>query len=143
MSFHEKAQQLKKQSEMTQKDIAEACNISESTVSRYLNGAVVPPEDVAQSILEALGGGAHPEHTAVAEKIEGEEDVQTALAMIRELYEARILDMQDTIKDLKERVDHEKYERWIITIILAVVIAAFFAMIFIDLSNGNIGWFRH
>lgn len=137
MTFSDQAKQLKEKSNMTLHDIAEACNISESTASRYISGAIVPQEDMARKMLEALGGGDAPV------KIEGEEDVQTALAMIREVYEARINDLNLTIKDLKERIKHERAERWVIMAVLLLVIAAFFTMIFIDLANGNIGWFRH
>lgn len=144
MNFSEQAKQLKEQSGMTQRDIAEKCQISESTVSRYLSGTTVPPDDMAHNILEALGGGSSEIEN------EGEEEMQAALAMVRELYEARILDMQATIDDLKERVISERkerwkerHERWIVTLVLVIVVTAFFAMIFIDLSNGNIGWFRH
>ena len=34
---------------------ASQCNISESSASRYLNGKISPPADVAERILEVLG----------------------------------------------------------------------------------------
>ena len=40
---------------MTLAQLAERCNISESSASRYLNGKVVPPADVAERILQELG----------------------------------------------------------------------------------------
>ena len=94
MTFSERAKPLKNKGNLTLKQIAEACNISESMASRYISGAVVPPEDVARKMLEILG--AEEENT-----IEGEPDMRTALAMIKELYEARISDMWVTIADLK------------------------------------------
>ena len=55
MTFSERAKPLKNKGNLTLKQIAEACNISESMASRYISGAVVPPEDVARKMLEILG----------------------------------------------------------------------------------------
>lgn len=137
MTFSEQARQLKEQNNLTLKDIAEKCSISESTASRYLSGAIVPSNDAARNMLEALGGG------PTEEKTEGEEDMQTALTMIREVYEARIADMQANISDLKDRIIHEKREKWIFIVLLAMVIIFVFALFYVDLSNGSVGWFRH
>lgn len=40
---------------MTLAELASKCNISESSASRYLNGKISPPADVAELILEVLG----------------------------------------------------------------------------------------
>lgn len=41
-------------SPMSLADLAERCNISESSASRYLNGRIVPPADIAERILQVL-----------------------------------------------------------------------------------------
>lgn len=83
MTFSERAKPLKEKSGLTLNEIASSCNISESMVSRYINGSVIPPEDVARKILEILGEENDP-------NMEGDADMQAALAMLREVYEARI-----------------------------------------------------
>lgn len=42
-------------STLTLAELAERCNISESSASRYLNGKISPPADVAELILQVLG----------------------------------------------------------------------------------------
>ena len=42
-------------STLTLAELAAQCNISESSASRYLNGKVSPPADIAEKILEVLG----------------------------------------------------------------------------------------
>lgn len=136
MTFSERAKPLKDKSGMKLNEIAAACNIPESMASRYINGSVIPPEDVARKMLEFLG--AETDKTT-----EEESDMQTALAMLREVYEARIEDIFKNISDLKEQINHEKREKWIFFVLLAVVVVFVFALFYVDLSNGSVGWFRH
>lgn len=133
MTFSERAKPLKDKSGMKLNEIAAACNISESMASRYINGSVIPPEDVARKMLEFLG--AETDKTT-----EEETDMQTALAMLREVYEARIEDIFKNISDLKEQINHEKREKWIFFVLLAVVVVFVFALFYVDLSNGSVGW---
>lgn len=136
MTFSERAKPLKDKSGMKLNKIAAACNISESMASRYINGSVIPPEDVARKMLEFLG-------EEVDKTTEEETDMQTALAMLREVYEARIEDIFKNISDLKEQINHEKREKWIFFVLLAIVVVFVFALFYVDLSNGSVGWFRH
>lgn len=55
MPFLTKAKPLWDRSTLTLAELAERCNISESSASRYLNGKIVPPADIAELILEVLG----------------------------------------------------------------------------------------
>lgn len=55
MPFLTKVKPLWDRSTMTLAELAEQCNISESSASRYLSGKVVPPADIAERILEILG----------------------------------------------------------------------------------------
>lgn len=134
MTFSERAKPLKEKSKLTLNEISMACNISESMVSRYINGQIVPPEDIARKMLELLGGAVSAD--------EESEDMQAALTMIREIYEARISDMRNSIMDLKEQIRVEKREKWIFFILLALTVFFIFALFYVDLSNGNVGWFR-
>lgn len=55
MPFLSKVKPLWDRSTLTLADLAERCNISESSASRYLSGKIVPPADIAERILEILG----------------------------------------------------------------------------------------
>ncbi len=55
MPFLTKVKPLWDRSTLTLAELAEKCNISESSASRYLNGKIVPPADIAERILEVLG----------------------------------------------------------------------------------------
>lgn len=135
MTFSERAKPLKEKSKLTLYEIAMACNISESMVSRYINGQIIPPEDVARNILELL--------EKTSPKVEVDENMNMALSMIREVYEARVEDLRSSIKDLKTEVTAERKEKWIFFTLFAVVIVFSFILLYVDLSNGHIGWFRH
>ncbi len=54
MPFLTKVKPLWDRSTLTLAELATQCNISESSASRYLNGKISPPADVAERILEVL-----------------------------------------------------------------------------------------
>ena len=54
MPFLTKVKPLWDRSTLTLAELAAQCNISESSASRYLNGRISPPADVAERILEVL-----------------------------------------------------------------------------------------
>ena len=134
MTISERAKPLKDKSKLTLSEIAVACNISESMVSRYINGQIVPPEDIARKILEFLGDSTQEKEN---------EDMQAALMMIKEVYESRIADLHTSILDLKDQIHIEKKEKWLFFTLLVIVVIFVFALFYVDLTNGNIGWFRH
>lgn len=55
MPFLTQVKPLWDRSTMTLAELAEQCRISESSASRYLNGKIVPPADIAERILQVLG----------------------------------------------------------------------------------------
>lgn len=55
MPFLKQVKPLWDRSTLTLAELAERCNISESSASRYLNGKISPPADVAELILQVLG----------------------------------------------------------------------------------------
>lgn len=134
MTFSERAKPLKDKSKLTLSEIAVACNISESMVSRYINGQIVPPEDIARKILEFLGDSTQEKEN---------EDMQAALMMIKEVYESRIADLHTSILDLKDQIHIEKKEKWLFFTLLVIVVIFVFSLFYVDLTNGNVGWFRH
>ena len=134
MTFSARAKPLKEKAKLTLSEIAAACNISESMVSRYINGQNIPPEDIARKMLDLLSAAAS-EHGG-----DGESAETTALRMA---YEARLADKREVIDDLKAQVRTEKREKWFFVALLVVVIVFVFLLLYIDITNGNVGWFRH
>ena len=86
MPFREQIRPLWEQSELTLAQIAEICNTSESSMSRYLNGKVVPPVDLAEKIIAVLGG---------ENVTKGGQEMQTMVQHIREIYEAQIANLEE------------------------------------------------
>lgn len=135
MTFSERAKPLKDKSKLTLLEIATACNISESMASRYISGQNIPPEDIARKMLDYLSAAA---------KIEPQsDDTRIDLAAIRSVYEARIADLKANATDLKNQLRIEMREKWLFFSLLAVVTIFVFALFYVDLTNGDIGWFRH
>lgn len=111
---------------MTNKDLAQLAQISESTVSRVLasKGSNVSAATIT-AICDALGVGAEAAQYAggVCERTKDE------------LYEARIDDLQRAIAR-KERWNKRLF-------VVCVCLTAFILLLFaVDILNPNIGWFR-
>lgn len=111
MPFTEEIKTKFKDSKLTLAQLAELCDISESSASRYVNGKVSPPADVAERILEVL-----KESTPKV----------TAMAMTRqmhEIYEAQIADLRND-------------KKWLF--IALMVMMAVVIYLFVDSHHG--GW---
>ena len=111
---------------MTNKDLAQLAQISESTVSRVLasKGSNASAATIT-AICDALGVGAEAAQYAggVCERTKDE------------LYEARIDDLQRAIAR-KERWNKRLF-------VVCVCLTAFRLLLFaVDILNPNIGWFR-
>ena len=86
MPFSEEIRTKFKDSKMTLAQLADLCDISESSASRYVNGKVSPPADVAEKILEVLKENT-PEKPAEPKQL-------------HEVYEAQIADLKKDKKCL-------------------------------------------
>lgn len=136
------------------KDIAQACGISESMVSRYFSGISVPPDDVAQKIMQFLNGETAPVmqtmqlhvQTPIArpdEKIPVEPKTITLPVWA---YEAQKAEYRKTIDRI--RADHEKAMRraerhHYALLIMAGVFVAVIVYLVIDATHGGWGFFRY
>ena len=140
MQFHHRAKALKLRKGLTAKAVAEACDVTESTLSRYLKGASVPPEDIARKIMQYLNS--QPD-----KKIDENmgEDMQAVIDIIRSLYEGRIADLKDIIANMRtEHAEGRKFarrERWVLLGLVAVLLAAF-GYVLIDALNSGWGLFK-
>lgn len=132
-SFSVTARRLKSQSSITVRQLAETCCISESTMSRYLNGQIVPPKETADRMIQTLRAARVMDDPPL--RIESE-DVGQALEKVEGMYSERIRDIQATL-------EYERKQKRVYFIIMLVVICAFLAIMFVDILDGSIGWFRH
>ena len=138
MPFSEKAKALYSKGKLTQREIAKLSGVSESMVSRYLSGETVPKEDIAEKILQVLAAAIPVEAPppATAPKKEEAPDMKIALDHLTSVYDSHIA-------ELKAALRVERREKWIFVCLLGVVIALLFTVIFIDLTNGHVGWYRY
>ena len=94
-SFSATARRLKSQSDITIRELATACFISESTTSRYLNGQIVPPKETADRMIQTLRAARVMDDPPL--RIESE-DVGQALKKVEGMYLERIQDIQATLE---------------------------------------------
>ena len=91
MPFLKQVKPLWDRSPLTLAELAELCGISESSASRYINGKVSPSADLAERILQVLGGTSEPAKTPPEAQI-----AHTSLTMhLREIYQAQIATLQE------------------------------------------------
>lgn len=131
MPFADKAKALMEKEKITQAKLAEITGVTPSMISRYLSGETIPKEDVAERILVALGANAEKKQYLVED-----EGLRAALNLVRDTYEGRIA-------DLKKDLIMEKREKWIFLFLLGMVIGFVFLLFYVDLTNGNVGWWRY
>ena len=138
MPFSEKAKALYLKGNLSQKDIAKLANVSESAVSRYFSGKTVPQEDVAEKILQVLAAAipVEPPKAEPAPQKEQPQDLKMAIEHVSRIYESHIA-------ELKEELRIQRREKWTFVCALGLVITLVFLIFFIDLTNGNVGWWRY
>ena len=90
-------------------------------VSRYINGKIVPPADIAEKMLELLGG-------AAPERKQESDDMGIVIDRISAMYENQIKVLQ-----------REKYFLAGLVIVLFIVIL----YLCIDALHGNWGFFQY
>ena len=130
MPFREQIKPLWDQSELTLSQLAEICNISESSASRYLNGKVVPPVDVAEKIIAVLGG---------ENKTKEGQEMQSMVQHIREVYEAQINTLQ--AQHAAQVASLQKDKQWLA--IFVVVLFVVLIYLFIDCMHGDWGMVQY
>ena len=132
-SFSAIARRLKSQSDITIRELATACCVSESTLSRYLNGQIVPPKETADRMIQTLRAARVMDDPPL--RIESE-DVGQVLEKVERMYSERIQDIQTTL-------DYERKQKRAYFVVMLAVICFFLAVTMFDVLNGSVGWFRH
>ena len=115
VNFSEKARAMRMKSPLTLREIGEQCNASESMVSRYISGAVKPPDDVAEKILEVLRNS------------EQDDD--------RGIYAAHI-------DDLRRLIRQQQREKRVLFGILTFLLI-FLLLLYLDVAHGDWGVVRY
>ena len=141
MPFASQVKPLWDKSELTLDQLAELCNISASSASRYINGKVNPPADIAEKILVVLGG---------AVPVEGEKEMQTIVQHIREIYDRQIAAMQEhhAAQIASMQADHDsrvadlrRDKAWMFRAI--IVMFGVIVYLFLDATHGGWGIFQY
>lgn len=144
MPFSEKAKVLKVKGNFTLQELAVVANVSESTMSRYINGQVAPPADIAAKVLAHMG------YVDEIEEIENriladkeDKDMITVIETIERLYGERIKEFNARIEELTAHLNYERNQKRLIFLIMLAALAFIIIFMAVDILNGNVGWFRH
>lgn len=133
MTFSERAKPLKDKGNLTLKQIAELCNISESMASRYINGSNVPPEDIARKMLDVL--------SASAENAETKPTHATSIsAEMINFYVNTIESQRQTFEAALSDAKTDR-RRWFIVSLVLIVFVMFIASW--DITHPDMGYIRY
>ena len=130
-SFVDEAARLKDQAKITNRDLAVAAGVTESTLSRYLSGRVQPPYEVAVKILQVLRDAAAAD-PAPGSKNDWGVELPSQMA---DVYERRIT-------DLKRIILLERREKHLIMVLLVILLVFGCLLVAADVLMGNVGWIR-
>ena len=139
MPFLTRVKPLWDRSTLTLADLAERCNISESSASRYLNGKIIPPADIAERIIEVLTEeNADEVEEMKADKNEAQNSV-SIIQQIREIYQVHITNLQTTHAAQVADLRRDK----LLLYITVLILVAMQVYLVIDGFHGNWGIFQY
>ncbi len=133
--FQLKAKRIKARCNVSVTELAEACGVSKSSMSRYLSGEVDPPSSVADKAIAHLETARRA--TACFDDAK-EEDAE--MGALLDKIEAMYL---ERIKELLAHLDYERRQKRTYFIVMLAAISFIIILMLVDILNGNVGWFRH
>lgn len=133
--FQLKAKRIKARCNVSVTELAEACGVSKSSMSRYLSGEVDPPSSVADKAIAHLETAVRA--TACVDDAK-EEDAE--MGALLDKIEAMYL---ERIKELLTHLDYERRQKRTYFIVMLAAISFIIILMLVDILNGNVGWFRH
>lgn len=145
----------------TVRSIAQGCDLSESMVSRYLSGTNMPPDDIANRIMQYLHDVQTPVQTFEPVMQTMQTSVQTEFARPDEkisaddapdtitlpvwAYQAQMADYQKTIDELRtnhEKAIHRMQCQHYVMLGIVVALLAVIIYLVVDATHGGWGFFR-
>lgn len=130
-SFADEALQLKDKAMMSNRDLATAAGVTESTLSRYLCGRVQPPYEVGAKILQVLHDAVEADPEPGTRNDWGVELPTTVM----DVYERRIVDLKRTIL-------LERGEKHLVMGLLVALLVFACCLVAADVLMTKIGWIR-
>ncbi len=142
-AFLERLRILKDKSCMTTKQIAEKCNIPESTVTRIFSGKTPNPTIITvMAMTKAMGGTAADVFDDNAQ-VNTQPKVPQVVLTDMERKNLEIVDLYKGIINSKDETIQSK-DKTIRTLtgILLMLVSVFIFILMFDLFNGGIGYFK-
>lgn len=133
--FQLKAKRMRDRCRMSVTELATACHVSKSSMSRYLSGEIDPPSSIADKAIAHL-------ETAVraTECVDDAKEEDAEMGALLDKIEAMYL---ERIKELLEHLAYERRQKRTYFIVMLAAISFIIILMLVDILNGNVGWFRH
>ena len=149
MPYIEKLKLIKEEKGLTNADIAKLSDIPLATVTRVFNESTPNPTfitiiSLARALgvsLDELAGFKHPDEQPLASPII---DTLSSYAELLKEKDDRIREKDNVIKELQEDkiiIRKEKYKLISVLIPLCCILTTVAILLFIDILNGNFGYF--
>lgn len=139
-AFSERAKPLKDKSGITLRELSERFSTAESTMSRYINGCVDPPSDLAADIIGYLQVRYARKR---GENVEKTEDVRDTIEMINQQSNERIADLKEAIERQQRRIKAEEKVNRALLGALCGVLSVALAFLLLDAFHGSVGWITY
>ena len=133
--FQLKAKRIKARCNVSVTELAEACGVSKSSMSRYLSGEVDPPSSVADKAIAHLETARR-----VAACFDDAKEEDAEMGALLDKIESMYL---ERIKELLAHLDYERRQKRTYFIVMLAAISFIIILMLVDILNGNVGWFRH
>ena len=133
--FQLKAKHMKDRCKMSVTELAAACGVSKSSMSRYLSGEVDPPSSIADKAIAHLETA-----TRATECFDDAKEEDAEMGALLDKVESLYL---ERIKELLEHLAYERRQKRAYFIVMLAAISFIIIVMLVDILNGNVGWFRH
>nr|DAL06307.1 MAG TPA: Regulatory protein [Caudoviricetes sp.] len=144
-----RAKRLKDESGKTYQDIAQETHMSQTSVHRYISGDVKDADpDSYGRIMAAIGGDDDPGEDDCAMPAPQAADTAPSLDEIAQQHYQHLIAAHDAelarMQELYNRTIRYK-NRWInfLSALLLLLFVLVIIVLLIDITNPNVGWFRH
>lgn len=141
MPFVEKLKMIKAEKGLTNAEIANVCNLPLATITRVFNNQTLNPTFETISAI-AIGMGVSLDEL-VGLKQPDAPPISSPIENTLNSYVDLLKEKDDRIKELKEDKAVIRNEKYKLVGMLAGVLAMILIILFIDVTNGDFGYFRY